>query len=82
MLFGISGFGFVSDFVLRIYNAPWHFQFKLSPVCIELHWQGTTYYRPQHLLYFFPLPHGQGELRPTLSVLRLTGRRSASPLPE
>src|SRR5262245_50267921 len=25
---------------------------------------------PQHFLYFFPLPHGHGSLRPTLGVLR------------
>jgi hypothetical protein len=26
-------------------------------------------YAPWHFLYFFPLPHGQGSLRPTLSSL-------------
>src|SRR5690242_12694821 len=28
---------------------------------------------PWHFLYFFPLPHGQGSFRPTLSVVRRTG---------
>ena len=28
------------------------------------------FYRPQHCLYFFPLLHGQGSLRPTLGALR------------
>jgi len=29
-------------------------------------------YTPWHFLYFFPLPHGQGSLRPTFSSLRWT----------
>jgi hypothetical protein len=28
---------------------------------------------PQHFLYFFPLPHGQGSLRPTLAVCHRNG---------
>src|SRR5580693_9465433 len=37
---------------------------------------------PWHFLYFFPLPHGQGSLRPTFSpVLRCAGLL-ASPPPE
>lgn len=30
-------------------------------------------YAPWHFLYFFPLPQGQGSLRPTLSAVRCTG---------
>ncbi len=30
---------------------------KTRPTCL--------FYLPQHFLYFFPLPHGQGSLRPT-----------------
>ena len=30
----------------------------------------AAFYRPQHCLYFFPLLHGQGSLRPTLGALR------------
>src|SRR6266568_7589634 len=41
--------------------------------------------RPQQFLYFFPLPHGQGSLRPTFGNSRRTGARSSfispSPLP-
>jgi len=28
---------------------------------------------PQHFLYFFPDPHGQGSLRPTLGAVRRGG---------
>src|SRR5580692_6729976 len=28
------------------------------------------HYLPQHCLYFFPLPHGHGSLRPTLGPVR------------
>ena len=37
---------------------------------LHSHTQGAlvvTRHRPQHRLYFFPLPHGQGSLRPTFS---------------
>src|SRR5438270_13734811 len=41
--------------------------------------------RPQQFLYFFPLPQGQGSLRPTFGNSRRTGARSSfispSPLP-
>src|SRR5436190_24364625 len=33
--------------------------------------------RPQQFLYFLPLPHGQGSLRPTLGPPRRTGRSMA-----
>src|SRR5256885_16903002 len=32
--------------------------------------------RPQQFLYFFPLPQGQGSLRPTFGPPRRTGRAS------
>src|ERR1035438_3516191 len=41
-----------------------------------LRWKGVrqepqfTVAPPQHFLYFFPEPHGQGSLRPTLGMLR------------
>src|SRR6476469_2339287 len=35
--------------------------------------------RPQQLLYFFPLPHGQGSLRPTLGNERRIGRSIDTP---
>ena len=31
---------------------------------------------PQHFLYFFPLPHGQGSLRPTFGSGRTTAPES------
>src|SRR5678810_251114 len=34
--------------------------------------RGDLAYAPWHFLYFFPLPQGQGSLRPTLSSLRCT----------
>src|SRR5690606_36614811 len=39
-------------------------------------------YAPWHFLYFFPLPQGQGSLRPTLSSVRWTvwGGAGSSPL--
>src|SRR5438105_5893185 len=42
--------------------------------------------RPQQFLYFFPLPHGHGSLRPTFGMARRDGRSrvislSPSPLP-
>jgi len=38
-------------------------------------------YTPWHFLYFFPLPQGQGSLRPTLSSFRWTvcGATGSSP---
>jgi hypothetical protein len=36
---------------------------------------------PWHFLYFLPLPHGHGSLRPTAGVLRTTGMRRAGPSP-
>jgi hypothetical protein len=35
--------------------------------------------RPQHFLYFFPLPHGHGSLRPTLRSAFI-GSMPSSPL--
>jgi len=35
--------------------------------------------RPQHFLYFLPLPQRQGALRPTFFSFRLTGAGAASP---
>ena len=32
---------------------------------------------PWHFLYFFPLPHGHGSLRPTLSPARVGGDDAA-----
>ena len=34
---------------------------------------GNDHHAPQHFLYFLPLPHGQGSLRPTLGSVRMTG---------
>lgn len=54
----------------------------VAPVCID--WTDTMHRalhaavlenEPWHLLYFFPLPHGQGSFRPTfLPVEELDGR--------
>ncbi|GAB6042317.1 hypothetical protein JCM17961_29930 [Endothiovibrio diazotrophicus] len=33
---------------------------------------------PQHFLYFFPLPHGHGSLRPTFGALRCGGSRPST----
>src|SRR3954465_3214885 len=44
----------------------------------------TVYYVPWHFLYFFPLPQGQGSLRPTFSCSRtivLTGPGASPPSP-
>jgi hypothetical protein len=41
----------------------------------ELHY---SFFRKQHFLYFLPLPHGHGSLRPTFGpVLTIGTRRSA-----
>jgi hypothetical protein len=38
--------------------------------------------RPQQFLYFLPLPHGHGSLRPTFGIERRIGRSSViSPAP-
>src|SRR5436305_7661058 len=37
--------------------------------------------RPQQFLYFFPLPHGHGSLRPTFGSSRRTGLIAASSPP-
>ena len=40
----------------------------------------TVTQAPQHFLNFFPLPQGQGSLRPTFGLLRTTGfGRSSAP---
>jgi len=39
---------------------------------------GKSYFAPQHFLYFFPLPHGQASLRPTVSLLRVGALGPAS----
>jgi hypothetical protein len=41
----------------------------VNKVCIPASY-GKPLQRPQHCLYFFPLPHGQGSLRPTFGPLR------------
>jgi len=47
--------------------ALWHFSEAVvsSVTPTSLHRSSGE---PQHLLYFFPLPHGHGSLRPTLTV--------------
>ena len=36
-------------------------------------------YLPQHFLYFFPLPHGQGSFRPTATALSILNRSPGPP---
>src|SRR5713101_7053068 len=38
------------------------------------------YYTPQHFLYFLPLPHGQGALRPIFAPWRRTVFIAVSPV--
>lgn len=38
-------------------------------------------FRPQHFLYFFPLPHGQGSLRPTVRLILLLSASSVGVWP-
>ena len=48
-----------------------HIRFYLNPQNHEL---APT---PQHFLYFFPLPQGQGSFLPTLGSSRTTGAATA-----
>src|SRR6266403_4903815 len=55
--------------------------------CFEIVWMLQCRHdryatRPQQFLYFFPLPHGHGSLRPTFGIERRTGKSiDTSPAP-
>jgi hypothetical protein len=60
--------------------------FDIAPLALNTsmrkHVAPTYATRPQQFLYFFPLPQGQGSLRPTFGPPRRTGRSSfISPAP-
>ena len=54
-----------------------------SPRCaqrgLSIRIAGRCYFAPQHFLYFLPLPHGHGSLRPTFGVDRRAGCGASSP---
>ncbi len=49
---------------------PWSLPGSPASDLCSLGWLGPCFYAPWHFLYFFPLPHGQGSLRPTFSPVR------------